>query len=498
MKKFSTLIYLVALISLVTLTSCAPYSLVRPQPELYDLVINGGTVIDPASNTTAAVNIGINQGTIVKLSDQALTGIEYIDAAGKTIAPGFIDLHTHSPFPYGEAFQVQDGVTTALELEAGAFPATEYGSFIKGQAHANYGSSVAHYAIRIKVIEGKDQPYMITKDSTMVPGRAFKQQATPEQIEQMRKLLHEGIDKGGIGIGFLLDYMSPAISDAELKMIFDVAKQRDVVVWAHIRRGVNGDIQPLKDIIKVVEEVGNKLHICHINANAMGEIANWLALIDEANAAGADISMELYPYTAGSTFIGADVFNRDWQTIFGISYEDVQWSETGEFMTQESWQDKRKNHPDGIVIHHYMQEEWIKTGLQHPEMMIGSDAMPAIGPNSKVVPNGIGSYTRLLAYYVRELKLLTLQDAIAKASYYPARRLESFAPVFARKGRIQEGADADLLVFDIERLQDHATYTSPYQVSTGWDYIIVGGNVVVDHGKATGLKPGQQILANEK
>ena len=137
--------------------------------------------------------------------------------------------------------------------------------------------------------------------------------------------MQEGLDNGPLGIGFVLDYMSPAISDEELRMIFEVAAKNDTVVWAHIRRGMNGDIQPLLDLIPLATELGVKLYICHINANAMGAVGEWLKAIDEANANGADISTEIFPYTVGSTTIRADVFDRDWQTIFGITYEDVQW-----------------------------------------------------------------------------------------------------------------------------------------------------------------------------
>jgi N-acyl-D-aspartate/D-glutamate deacylase len=327
----------------------------------------------------------------------------------------------------------------------------------------------------------------------MVPGIAFQKQATDEQIETMRKMIHAGIDDGGMGIGFLLDYMSPAIREEELRMIFSVAKERNVVVWTHIRRGINGDIQPLKDLIRIAAEIGSALHICHINANAMGEIQKWMEVIDEANRKGADISAEIFPYTAGSTSISADVFNRDWQKIFGITYKDVQWAETGEYFTAESWEEKRRTRPDGIIIHHYMKEDWLKIALKHPNMIIATDAMPAMNEEKKAAPNGASSYTRLLAKYVRDEKVLTIEEAFSKGSYYPARRLEKSAPRFANKGRIQKGADADLLIFDIANIKVNASYLEPFKKSSGWDYVIVGGKVVFEHGTDTGARPGQYV-----
>lgn len=460
----------------------------------HDLVIKGGRVLDPASGRDEVLNIGISGGRIVTLSADELAGDNIINAEGRIIAPGFIDLHTHSPFPFGELFQVKDGVTTSLDLEAGAWPVAQYGEFIRNKAHANYGSSVGHFAVRIKVIEGKDQPYVVTKAGQMVPGAAFSQVATPAQIEEMRRLLQQGLDNGGLGIGFLLDYMSPAVSDAELKMIFEVAKANDTVVWIHIRRGVNGDIQPLMDILPLAQKMGVKLHISHINANAMGAIGPWLKAIDAANAKGADVSAEVFPYTAGSTSIMSDVFNRDWQTIFGITYGDVQWATTGERFTKDSWDAARRDHPDSSVIHHYMKEEWLVEGMRWPKMMVATDAIPAISFEVKGPPNGAGSFTRLLAKYVRDDKVLELMDALRRGSTYPADRLAEFAPLFKRKGRIEVGADADLLIFKLENLRDNATYTDPYREASGWDWVLVGGEVVVKGGDATGATPGQHVL----
>lgn len=219
--------------------------------------------------------------------------------------------------------------------------------------------------------------------------------------------------------------------------------------------------------------------------------------IDQANQDGADVTAEVFPYTAGSTTISADVFNRNWQEVFGITYGDVQWAETGEYFTRETWEEKRKNRPDGMIVHHYMKEDWLKIGLQYPHMMIATDAMPSIKWENKSNPNVAGSFTRLLAKYVRDEKVLSLNDAIAKGSYYPARRLESFAPSFKKKGRIQVGADADLLVYELGNLRDQATYTEPFQESKGWDYVVVGGEIVVVDGKDTGARPGQRLLSTK-
>ncbi|MGI9381633.1 MAG: hypothetical protein ACR2PO_00640 [Methyloligellaceae bacterium] len=127
-------------------------------------------------------------------------------------------------------------------------------------------------------------------------------------------------------------------------------------------------------------------------------------------------------------------------------------------------------------------------------MMIASDAMPAFDYRVKAAPNGAGTYTRLLAKYVRDDRVIDLMEAVKRGSYLPAERLAEFAPAFKRKGRIQEGADADLLIFKLENLKDNASYTDPFREATGWDFVIVGGEVVVQAGDPTGATPGVHIF----
>lgn len=486
----------VAVLGLVlAMPVASPATATPSEPARYDLVIEGGRVLDPASGRDAVLNLGIQDGRIAALTSRELAGDARIDASGRLVVPGSIDLHTHAPFPFGELLQVKDGVTTALDLEAGAWPVAQYGEFLRGAARANYGSSVAHFAVRIKVIEGIDQAYLVTSQGQLTPGPAFTQRATAAQIEEMRALLQQGLTNGGLGIGLLLDYMSAAVDDAELRMIFELAAANDTIIWAHVRRGINGDIAPLEEVLALALEYGTKLHICHINANAMGAIGEWLAAIDAANASGADVSAELFPYTAGSTSIMAAVFDRDWQRIFGIDYGDVQWGPTGEYFTEASWHRIRAAHPDSNVIHHYMEEAWLDEGLRWQGMIIASDAMPASDFQVKSAPNVAGSFTRILARYVRDRGVLSLMDALRRMSFYPAQRLATIAPRFARKGRIEVGADADLLIFKLENLKDLATYTDPYREASGWDWILVNGEVVVEGGDPTDAMPGRHILS---
>lgn len=463
----------------------------------YDLVISNGRVIDPETKLDKQLNVGIRAGSIVEVSAEPLIGRQTIDAAGQVVAPGFIDVHSHTPTLLGQHMNLLDGVTTQLDLEAGAFPVTFYGEHYHGGAQLNYGSSVGHFAIRMKVIDGIDQPYIFTGlKPAPFQGDAWIKPATPEQIELMRKMVHQGIDQGGLGIGVLLDYMTSAISDEELAMLFSVAAERDVPIYVHVRRGYTGDPAGLIEVIDLAKQSKAALLVCHITHNAMGNIGDWLALIDQANADGANISTETLSYAAGGTSISADVFRRrDWQKIFDITYTDVQWVATGEWLTKETWDKYSKEQPTGMVNHHYVKEPWLETALQWPGMMVSTDALPALDLDVLSNPNIAGTFSRVLGHYVRDEGVLSLSEGLAKLSLNQARWMAQAAPEFNKKGRLQAGADADIVIFDPTTIQANATYGDPYKKPTGVTHVIVAGrHIVKDSVRIEGRYPGKKIL----
>ena len=469
------------------------------QDSEYDLVIANGRVIDPETQLDAIRHLGIRDGSISRISQQPLRGNKTIDASGLVVAPGFIDIHSHTPTLLGQQVNLLDGITTQLELEAGSFPVSFYGEHFRDGAQINYGSSVGHWAVRTKVIEGVDMPYIFAGDKILtMAGPTWMQAATAAQIEQMRLLLNQGLDSGGLGIGVLLDYMTEAVSEAELSMLFEVASERDVPLFVHVRRGYTGDPAGLVEVIDLALETGAPLFVCHITHNAMGGIGDWLAMIDEANQAGANITTETLSYAAGGTSISADVFRRrDWQAIFDISYQDVQWVATGEWLTKETWDKYAKEQPTGMVNHHYVKEDWVETALQWPGMMVSTDALPAIDTSIPTNPNIAGTFSRLLGHYVREREVLSLSDALARSSLYQAQWMEQASPVFKNKGRIQRGADADLVIFDAQTIAANAVYGDPYLKPTGMLHVLVAGELVVQNGlPVEGPAPGQKLLGS--
>jgi dihydroorotase len=215
-------------------------------------------------------------------------------------------------------------------------------------------------------------------------------------------------------------------------------------------------------------------------------------MIDGARKRGLDVTTEAYPYTAGQTRVESAMFDPGWQDRLSITYQDLQWVTTGERLTAESFERYRKN--GGFVILHSIPEEAARQAIAYPGVMIASDGRMEQGTGH---PRGAGTYARVLGHYVREEKALTLMEALQKMTLLPARRLEALSPQMARKGRIKEGADADITVFDAARVIDKATFEKPNQYSEGIPFVLVGGVFVVRDGQIVeGVKPGVGIKAH--
>ena len=500
---------LLLLISLIfTLLSGAAVA----QP--YSLVINNGRVIDPESGLDAIRHICIQNDKIIELSTSALQGAKEIDASGLIVSPGFIDLHTHSPTPLGQYYQLFDGVTTALELEVGAFPIKDYGSQIAKQPLINYGASAGYLSMRILEKQGLELPHILTSkpmpvnltglytilklifmEQSKALHNILQENATAEELASLRQNLITGLNNGGIGIGLALDYFSEAANDEELAMIFQVAAEHNAPLFIHLRRGINGDPTGLHEALALAKSHGTSLHICHVTHNAMRNTRLFLDEIKKAREQGVDVTTEILPYNAGSALISAAVFNRDWRTIFGIDYGDVEWAETGERFTEETWLKARKENPESGVIHHYLKEETTQMALQEAGMIVVSDLLPMTDKDKKVAPHN-GSFSKILGLYVRDERLLDLSTALSKMTILPAKRLERYAPLFKNKGRIQVGADADITIFDAEAITSKATYKNPYQEAIGFHHVIVNGvQVIRDSKLVENQYPGKRLLA---
>jgi N-acyl-D-aspartate/D-glutamate deacylase len=213
-------------------------------------------------------------------------------------------------------------------------------------------------------------------------------------------------------------------------------------------------------------------------------------VIGGARQRGVDVTTEAYAYTAASTAITAATFDAGWQDRLGISYPDLQWVATGERLTESSFEAYRRQ--GGLVIMHMIPEPIVDLVIADSRVLIASDGLPFTTGGEH--PRGAGNFARLLGHYVREKKLLTLMDALARTTWRPAQRLEKEVPAMARKGRIKVGADADITVFDADRVLDRATFERPMQPSSGIVHVLVSGVPVVSHSELVPeARPGQAV-----
>jgi N-acyl-D-aspartate/D-glutamate deacylase len=447
--------------------------------------------MDPETGLDAVRNVGIHDGKIVRISSEALSGRRVIHAAGLVVAPGFIDLHQHGQEMESQRVKALDGVTTALELEIGAPDVAQFLKAKEGQSLIHYGTSASHVAARALVFGATLPPGEILPKS----GPATDQPATPEQIEAMRQRLRAELDAGGLAVGMGIQY-TPGATRLEVIDMFRLAAERRLPVYTHMRSA--GRVEPgsaieaTSEVIGAAAITGASLHIVHINSTCARDAMECLAMVEGARARGLDVTTEAYPYTAGMTFINSALFNPGWREKFGIDYSDLVLPNTGEHLTKARFDELHNSGMPQLVLVFSNTQEMVDKVIPHPLVMIASDGMQGH-------PRNAGTYSRVLAQYVREKQTITLMDALRKMSLMPAEMLERSTPAARQKGRMQEGADADIVVFDAATISDRSTFTKPMEPSVGVRYLVVGGTIVVDEGKIVpGVFPGRALLGPGK
>jgi N-acyl-D-glutamate deacylase len=510
--------FLLALSSVVSTDQTVAAARADDSATRYDLVINGGRVIDPESGLDAQRNLGIVAGKIVAISATPLLGRESLDAAGLIVTPGFIDLHSHAQQFAGARMQAMDGVTTALELESGSLPIEAFYDRVTREGRPiNFGVSVSWPKARQEVMDGA-KPTADFDEANTLPNWSTKV-ADGQELRSLIKILSDGLTEGGLGIGIPLGYAIPT-GRKEFYDINQLAAKRGVPTFVHYRfqstDEPNSSFEAAEEVVAVAAATGAHIHVCHINSSNLRDGKRIVAMFKAAQARGVPITVEAYPYSGAASSIGSSIFRGpNWRQRLGnIQVSDLELD--GKPLDQATLDRLQRDAPDTIVIAHMTRpgiipgdQELLDEAVLYPGGAIASDSVPWT-LNGKIIqenvwplpvgarshPRSAGTFSRFLKQYVRERQAISLLEGIRKLTLIPAQILEPVAPQMANKGRIRIGADADIDVFDLKAITDKATFANPAQTSTGMRWVFVAGTPVVARGQLIPQAlPGKPIRA---
>jgi hypothetical protein len=447
---------------------------------VFDQVIGGGRVIDPETGYDRVANVGIDGTTITAISEAPLTGRATINAENRVVAPGFIDMISYDPNDYGIWFKIADGVTTNLGMHGMLTTAEKFFSAYEGKSPCHYGGAYDNY-------------YMRSNGAQEIGGGS---PATPAQIDSLVDDIETQLHQGWIGASFSPEY-SPGITDDEISQQMAVAAKYGLPSFFHGRYST--DVPPddnaktLQEILDLGRQTGSGVHVMHITSTGgTFQMAQSLDTLQKARDNDKlDVTACLYPYNFWATYIRSARFAPGWQERFHITYNDLVVPGTGERLTKQSFDSYRASE-NKLVAAYAIPDADVVTALQSKFTMVGSDAI--LEPANNNHPRAAGCFSRTLGYYARDQQTLSLIDALAKMTILPAKRLEGKAPALAKKGRLQQGADADITVFDPSTVADRSTVDNPAQESAGIDYVLVLGQVVKSpDGLHKDVLPGQPI-----
>jgi len=492
------------------------------EPGPYDLVIAGGRVIDPETGFDGQRHVGIKGGRIAAISETELEGTQTLQADGLVVAPGFVDLHAHGqqlPAAWVQAF---DGVTTALELESGLLPISRFYELTAKEGRPiNYGAGSAWTYARVMVKE-KDVP---PPDGTLgwfqkafSYGNWQNTIATADEIERIIGIVEDGLNEGGLGVSINAGY-APGYGHKEYHALAELAARHGVATFTHVRFAnvmePRSSFEALQEQLSLAAITGAHMHVCHLNSTSVRDIEACAQLVQDAQARGLPVTVEAYPYGAGSSAVGAELFRGDdWIQRFGV--KDASALEfNGKPLTQAKIDEMQKSSPGDIVVIHFLRPDdneedqaLMDRSVLYPGGAIASDAMPWTDKDGQILegdvwplpkdafahPRSAGCFSRFLGTWVRQRKAISLIEALRKTCLIPAQIIEGYVPQMKKKGRVQVGADADLTVFDLERIQAASTFIEPALTSVGHRHVIVGGvPIIQDAERVPGVLPGRPI-----
>ena len=480
------------------------------------LVIRGGRVVDPAQRLDALADVAIQDARVVAVGP-GLRGRVVLDATGCVVAPGFVDLHSHAQSVLGNWLQAFDGVTTALELEAGASPiAAAYSQTASTGRPLNYGYSASWALARIEVLTGRGDDGTARSVLARMGDPTWQREATSAEEDRIIALLETELAAGALGIGVLLGY-APGTGTGEYLRVARLAATRRVPTYTHSRALVGGGARPdrpdgAEDLVRAAGETGAHMHYCHVNSTSGRGIDRVLALVDRVRREGARVTTEAYPYGAGMTGIGAAFLAPERLGEAGLRPTDIVHLPRNERVRDaEHLRQLRAADPSRLCIIHFLDEtkpadvKVMRASLIHADTIVASDAIVlssvgVAGPPVWPLPPGVITHPRSAGTFGRAYRhlvgegALSLAEFIRRASVLPARVLELATGGAARKGTLAVGADADVVMFDPAAFRDRATYEASTQPSAGVRHLLVAGTPVIRDGAlVVDARPGRPV-----
>ena len=497
--------------------------------ETYDLLIRGGRVVDGTGSPAAFADVAVKDGRIAAIGKHAGGATTTLDVQGLVVAPGFIDVHTHAEdiedLPLAENF-LRMGVTTLVLGNCGGSKLNVGEFFRKLEAmriSPNVATLIGHNTVRSHVMGG-----------------AFSRQPTGEELTRMKELVERGMKDGALGLSTGLIYLPGTFARTEeIIELAKVAAAYDGMYVSHMRdEGL--DIQDsLSELFRIAREAHLRAHVSHIKLSgkpAWGRARKVIEAIEKARAEGLDITQDQYAYTASSTGIsqlipenaregGKEKFRErlsdpvqkgqifremkaklergqreNYAYAVIASYEDA--SLNGKNVVEAAKLKRGSDSLDDQIelileihakggatgVFFGIDEGDLRSFMRHPNTMFASDSGVRKFQEGVPHPRGYGNNARVLAHYVRELKLLRLEEAIRRMTSLPATTFG-----IADRGQLREGAWADLVIFNPATLQDNATFNDPHHYATGFAAVIVNGVVVVQDDAHTRAHPGMIV-----
>jgi N-acyl-D-aspartate/D-glutamate deacylase len=483
-------------------------------------LLQGGRVIDPGTGFDGVTDVLIDNGAVTAVGPcpEPPEGTAVLDVSGHIVGPGFFDLHSHVNSIAGQRLQALDGVTTALELEAGLMPvALGYANAASEGRPLNYGFSASWAAARGQVLVGLDPRADIHKTLELLGNSAWQRSSTAAELERWLGLLETEIADGALGVGIIVGY-APRTDPREFLAVARLAARAGVPTFTHVRELIESDpttpIDGPSEIVAAAAETGAHMHQCHVNSTSRRHIDRVLGTLGKAIEEGSRVTLEAYPYGAGSTGVGAAFLAPERLSVWGIKPSNIILLPSGERIADEArLREVRATDPGMLCIIEFLDEsnpvdrDMIRRTLAYPDAIVASDAMPAVLADGSIEtrewplpagtsthPRTAGTYSKTLRVMVRETGTWDWLEAFRRCSWLPARVLDDFAPAARKKGHLAVGADADIVVLDPETISDAATYLDPIRPSVGVRHVLVNGQAVVRDGSlVTDAFPGRAI-----